>query len=347
MKRTFGLLMAAGILLAGCGEQEQTAASANKEVAGKKIAVIRNLASDDHTKQFIDGAKAEGKALGLTVDTFLSNGNDAKFQQLVDQAVLKKYDGIILSHGKEDYSYNLVKKVADAGIKVVTFDTKSDQDGKVLDHVVATSQDDHALAELSLDALIEDKKQPVKVLKLWVGPGFLPLDRREEVFKNYVKEGKIKVVETVGPTNFEDVSGDVKKKTAAVLAKYNNKDIDAVWGAWDEMTKGAYLALKEKQAVLPIYSIDISNQDINFLKEPNSNWKTTAGVNPRVIGITDVRLLAKQLNNEKVPQTYEFKPVQIKQSDLKKDSTMENLSQTIPSFGDTGLFQSEWMKEKK
>ena len=342
MKKSITFLLSASLLLTACGNQQ--ASSAPKEVKGKRIAVIRNLGTDDHTKQFIDGAKKEGSKLGLKVDTFLSNGNDAKFKQLVDQAVLKKYDGIILSHGKEDYSYELVKKVSDAGIKVVTFDTKSDKAGKVIKNVVATSQDDHELAKLSLDELVKGKKQPVKVLKLWVGPGFLPLDRREEIFKQYVSDGKIKVIDTIGPTNFDDVSGDVKKKTLATLSKYDEKAIDAVWGSWDEMTKGAYLAFKEKKRTTPIYSIDISNQDINFIKSKNSNWKSTASVNPKIIGITDVRLLAKQLNNEKVPSTYLFKPVQIKQSQLKENTTMENLSSSVKSFGDTGLFKSDWMK---
>lgn len=344
MKKTIGVLLAGAVLLSGCNQQ---AASNGKGIENKKIAVIRNLSSDDNTKQFIDGAKAEGKALGLKVDTFLSNGDDAKFKQLVDQAILKKYDGIILSHGKEDYSYDLVKKVADANIKVVTFDTKSDKDGKVIKDVVATSQDDHELAKLSLDELIKGKKQPVKVLKLWVGPGFLPLDRREEIFKQYVKENKIKVVDTIGPTNFEDVTGDVKKKTEAVLAKHQQGDIDAVWGSWDEMTKGAYLAIKEKGQDIPIYSIDISNQDINYIKEKDSDWKSTASVNPKTIGIVDVRLLAKELVGEKVPDTYKFKAVQVKQSDLPDGATMENISKSIPEFGDTGTFEEKWMKESK
>ncbi|MCG5648284.1 hypothetical protein L0O81_17135, partial [Oliverpabstia sp. DFI.9.49] len=54
---------------------------------GVKIAVIRNLASDDHTKQFLDGARSEGEALGFQVNTFISEGNDVKFKELVAQAV--------------------------------------------------------------------------------------------------------------------------------------------------------------------------------------------------------------------------------------------------------------------
>ena len=88
-----------------------------------RIAVIRNLGSDDNTTQFIAGAIQEGKKLGFKVSTFLSNGDDAKFQDFVNQAISQKYDGIILSQGRDPYSTALVKKAVDAGIKVAVFDT--------------------------------------------------------------------------------------------------------------------------------------------------------------------------------------------------------------------------------
>ena len=75
-----------------------------------RIAVIRNLGSDDNTTQFVAGAIQEGRKLGFKVSTFLSNGDDAHFQDFVNQAISQKYDGIILSHGKDPYSTALVKK---------------------------------------------------------------------------------------------------------------------------------------------------------------------------------------------------------------------------------------------
>lgn len=45
-----------------------------------RIAIVRNLGSDDNTTQFLAGAIKQGRALGFKVDTFLSNGDDAKFR---------------------------------------------------------------------------------------------------------------------------------------------------------------------------------------------------------------------------------------------------------------------------
>ncbi len=39
------------------------------------------------------------------------------------RAISQKYDGIILSQGRDPYSTALVKKAVDAGIKVAVFDT--------------------------------------------------------------------------------------------------------------------------------------------------------------------------------------------------------------------------------
>lgn len=86
-KRIISITVAATmclVTLAGCstGTKQQS--------EQLKIAVVRNLPSDDHTKQFLDGCVSEGESFGYKVDTFISNGDDAKFQELISQAIQKK-----------------------------------------------------------------------------------------------------------------------------------------------------------------------------------------------------------------------------------------------------------------
>ncbi len=58
-------------------------------------------------------------------------------------------------------------------------------------------------------------------------------------------------------------------KLALCLAKYPEGTVDAIWGSWDEMAKGAYRALKEAgRTDIKLISIDVSNQDMNLMREP-------------------------------------------------------------------------------
>lgn len=343
------VLLIAG-LLAGCGGSKP---SSNEKIegvpdgvqGGKKVAIIRNLPSDDHTKQFLDGARKEGEAFGFKVDTFLADNDDVKFQELVAQAIQKDYDGLIISHGKAEYSYDMLKPAYDKGLKVVSFDTVIEKDGKTLEGITQTFQDDFKLAELSLDEIVALKdKGPVNVIKLWFGPGVPPLDRRETIYKQYEEQGKIKTLEVVGPTNFQDVQGDISAKVSAVLAKYPAGTVDVIWGSWDEMAKGGYKALVDnKRQDIQLISIDISNQDMNLMREAGSTWLSTAAVDPGLIGTVNMRILAKKFAGEATPDEYDLEANLIKQSQLKPETNMTNLHEVVEGWGQTNAFNEPWM----
>jgi simple sugar transport system substrate-binding protein len=311
-------------------------------LTGKKVAVIRNLTSDDHTKQFLDGARSEGESFGFKVDTFISDGDDAKFQELVAQAIQKGYDGLIISHGKKDYSYDMLKPAIDKGMKVVTFDTVAEKDGQKLNGVTATSQDDEKLATLSLSE-IANLGKPARVIKVWFG-GLPPLDRRDSIYKQFGKDGKIKTLEVIGPSNMQDVQGDISTKVSAILAKYPKGSVDAIWGSWDEMAKGAYKALKDaNRSDIKLMSIDISNQDMNLMRESNGVWPSTASVDPKLIGIVNMRLLAKKFAGEQTPDTYSLEAQLVKTEQLKADTNMLTLKDVVTGWGKADAFNEKWM----
>lgn len=341
-------ILAAILVLVGCGnteskkEPKERVEGVPEEVQDDvKVAVVRNLPSDDHTKQFLDGARTEGESFGFTVDTFISDGDDARFQDLVKQAIQKKYDGMVISHGKEAYSKELIQMALDAGIKVVTFDTVADNEG-----ITATVQDDHELARLSLDEVAKLSKdgEPVKVIKLWLG-GIPPLDSREEIYKEYEKDGKIETLETIGPANMQNVQGDVSASVSSILGKYKEGSVDVIWGSWDELAKGGFNALKDnKRSDIDLISIDISNQDINLMLEDGSNWLSTAAVDPQLIGIMNMRLLAKKIAGEETPVDYKLEPRLIKQENLTPSTNMTNLSEVIEGWGKSDDFNEDWMQ---
>jgi simple sugar transport system substrate-binding protein len=67
---------------------------------------------------------------------------------------------------------------------------------------------------------------------------------------------------------------------------------------------GAYKALKENgRSEIKLYSIDISNQDLQLMRESGSPWKVSVAVDPKLIGATNVRLIANKIAGEPLPPT--------------------------------------------
>lgn len=342
---------------------ETTAAATNAGVAipdglaGKKIAVVRNLAAGDHTQQFLDGAVSEGQSFGFTVDTYVTDGDDAKTQEVVAQCISKGYDGIVLSHGQLSYTYDMLKPARDAGIQVVTFDSMPFKDGDpksdLLEGVTSTAQDDNALAELSLGFMMKEfeakgGKYPMKVLKTFMGPGIPPLDRRNVVYAKLEAEGKIKTVEVISPSDTANVRGDMTNKTAAILPKYAPGSVDAIWGCYDELAKGVLQALNDAgRTDIPMYTIDISNDDIQLMIDNKDVWKSTAAVDPKLIGIVDMRLLAMKFAGVETPDFFNLNASNVETTQLSKDISMTNLNTVVDGWGDattSDSFNLDWMQ---
>jgi len=345
MKKLALTLLAAGLLGALPGYAAtpapvpQAIASHNGPI---RIALIRNLGSDDNTTQFVAGALQQGKKLGFKISTFLSNGDDAKFQDFVNQAISQKYDGIILSQGRDPYSTALIKKAVAAGIKVSVFDTAVN--GEIAG-VTVTQQDDASLTKLSFGELVKDFNGKANIIKLWVA-GFPPMERRQAAYAELLKAHPgIKELESIGAVS-SDVQGDTANKVGAVLAKYPKGQIDAIWGTWDAFSQGAYKALKENgRTEIKLYSIDVSNQDLQLMREANSPWKVSVAVDPKLIGATNVRLLAKKIAGEPTPATYDFKAAAIPQALLASQPGAVNvatLGKIIPGWGQTQDFIAPW-----
>ncbi|NPE50649.1 sugar ABC transporter substrate-binding protein [Dickeya dadantii] len=307
-----------------------------------RIAVIRNLGSDDNTTQFVSGVLEEGKKLGFKISTFLSNGDDAKFQDFVNQAISQKYDGIILSQGRAPYSTELIQRIVDSGIKVAVFDTAVD---RTIPGVTVTQQDDASLTNESLGQLVKDFNGKANIIKLWVA-GFPPMERRQAAYQQILKDNPgIKELESIGAVS-SDVQGDTANKVGAILAKYPKGKIDAIWGAWDAFSQGAYKALKENgRTEIKLYSIDISNQDLQLMREASSPWKVSVAVDPKLIGKVNLRLVANKIAGEPTPASYEFRAASIPQALLVSQPGPVNvagLAKIIPGWGQTSDFTAPW-----
>jgi simple sugar transport system substrate-binding protein len=364
LRSVFGLLMAIVIIATGCGQAKtegNTGATAGTDkasienlpvaIAEKKdikLMVIRKIGGDDHTAQYLAGAKQEGESLGFKVDTFSANGDTAKFHDAIAQATDGGYDGVVISHGDDPATVEAVQKLTDKGIPVVAFDSVGEL--SAIPGVTLTSQDDEALAQFSLDQLVKEKGEEAKIVYLWVD-GFPPMIRRNKVYQDTLaKYPGIKEVERFGVAN-NNTSVDTQNAVAAMLTKHPKGEIDAIFATWDAFAIGAARAIIEAgRTEIKIYGIDVSNADLQVMQEENSPWAATAAVDPKMIGAVNVRLLAKKIAGEETPATYNLEAALIDQAELSKSAepvNMVSLATIIPGWGTTDAFLEDWMKSLK
>ncbi len=276
-------------------------------LAGKKVAYIMQMAPSDIFQMWSEYAQKTAEGLGMEYKAFFCNGSDTTWQDTVSQCAASGYDGLLLSHGGQNYAYtfltDLLKQYPD--LKIATFDTPfKDNNGETqkIEGVTQFFQQDAQFAELLLQYICDDlypDKETVNILKVWVGPNFnSPFDRRQVGYEKYENEGKIKTVETIGPSDFNNAEASMTDVTTATLAKYKEGDIDAIWCCYDLYASGVYTALTQGNYKIPMVSVDICNADIDKMAAADSPWKACATTNWYYNGEFGMRVLALERANE-------------------------------------------------
>ena len=287
------------------------AAKVDSPVAGKKVAYIMQMAPSDIFQMWSEYAKKTAEGLGMQYDVFFCDGSDTKWQDTVSQCAASGYDGLLLSHGGQNYAYTFLTDLLEQypDLKIATFDTPfKDSNGETqkIEGVTQFFQQDAQFAELLLDyicnTLYPDKVaagEPVNVLKVWVGPNFnSPFDRRQVGYEKYEQEGLIKTVETIGPADYNNAEASMADVTTSTLAKYKDGEIDAIWCCYDLYASGVYTALTQGGYDIPMVSVDISNADIDKMAQANSPWKACATTNWYYNGEFGMRVLALEMAGE-------------------------------------------------
>lgn len=311
-----------------------------------KIAVIRNMINSDHTAQFFAGCTAEGKALGYTVDTFMSNGDDVKMQDLLEQTLQKDYKIWVVSSANAGYQADFVKRAVDKGIHVVCFDAGGDH----VPGVTYTTQNDESLAQISLDAIIDKvqkdgKSLPAKIIEVNTLGAIVPFDTRHGVIQQYEKEGKVKVIKLVSPQLTGDYYTGVYNGISTALKTYGKGQIDGIWAASSTFLDAAVTALSDaKRDDVLMSGPDISNTEIKRLRTV-PQYVCCASVDPYVIGIVNVRLAVLEALGVKTPATYSFNAVAVTGTQLQADDTMQTLGKYFKDFGASEEYNTQEIKD--
>ena len=290
----------------------ETTGDVESPVAGKKIAYIMLMSPATIFQMWSDSFEETAEKLGMTADTFFCADNAETWQSTIEQCAQGGYDGLMVSHGGQEYAWDFLSGILEQypDLKSVTFDTPfKDANGETakIEGVTQFFQRDAGFAEDLLEYLMAlpenaekvEAGEPLNILQVQQGAGYnSPFDRRQTGYQPYEDEGKIVTVERIAPTDDQNATQSMRDVMTATLAKYTDDEIDGIWCCYDAYAQGVYQALAEQGRDIPMVSVDISNEDIQFMQEEGSQWKACATTNWTLNGEFACRVLALELADQ-------------------------------------------------
>lgn len=345
-----GLILVAGGAFANgsseSGQKGQPAAvqlkNAPKPFDGSKkvrLALVRQLVEGEFMQMFEAGAKKQAAALGIEL-TVLGKQNDNQAEaNFVYQAADMGVDGIIIDHGLSETMSKPAADIVDKGIPVVAFDV--DLKNPKINQV---AQDDYLHGKNIGTTLLNDFNAKVLV-GYTTFPGCLPLDKRDVSWVE-IKKANPGLVQVVQTGTF-DSPISVKNADQAKAVLQAHPEIQAWLATYDEMAKGVFMALKELNLTskVRLYSVDISTQDIQMMKEEGSPWAATSACNPAAVGAVCVRAMALKLAGQQLAHDITIPPTVFTQKEL-RDQKVENMGDLLtkfPKFRDVDQALAPWI----
>ncbi len=360
-KRLLSMFLAfamVGASLAGCGEPSEQVdepvsssettveTTVDSPVAGKKVAYVMLLPSATIFQMWKDSCAEICDKVGVQFEFFFCDGDFNKWQDTIRTCASAGYDGLLVSHGNQDGSYVFLKEITEQypDLKIVTFDTQFYADGeyKKLPGVTQMFQQDKSLVTVLLDEMVDEFGEGARLIKVWRGPNYVsPFDRREVGWQEYEKAGKIVTVGEVQP--LEDSIDSANTVTAAYLQSLKRDDVDGIVAYYDLYGQGVFNAIKENDVfngsngdALPMASVDIDPVDVTHMKDDGNIWIASGTTDWNLNGEIAMRLLLLELagdydniydpaTDKKGVDVVEIPGTAIKSSELKADSTIENL----------------------
>jgi len=321
-----------------------------------KIALLVNEKDGSNTWQFLEAGVAEGRSMGFTVDAFAmdADANEERFRELARGIAMADYDGLVFVNGGMGFTYDILRPIADRGIRIVTFEALPFRDGRSIPGLVTTFQDDYSLARLSLETLIaytdDGTGRPPRVFRITGQPGITFLDRHDWEFGEFVRQGRIQEAGQVRLYGLDNPRVSAWEAVSAALSYIPRDSIDAFWVPWNEFAAGVAGALDQAgRRDIKLFSTGISNETLRLMQRHREIWLASTTIDHKLAGTVTMRILAALLAGETLDDTFLFSPQLVRTADLNRAVNVENLSMMLPQWRDgEGLFDGfQWMSDLK
>lgn len=297
MKKAF--VIALVVLLAFSVFNVSAAPNVYPGAVGKKVTLILKDLTNPVWILAAEGAKAAAKDFGMLIEVvapIVSNNNDEQIQ-LVQQAIAKRKDILILTPADSKGIAPAVTELNNAKIPVINLNTKINNDSGRAKSETFVVADNIMCATLCANELARLTGGVGEAIILQ-GPsgGQVTIDLTKGAEDTFAKFPNIKIVDKK-MANFDRATG--YKVTQDMLITYPNLKI--IFSCNDEMALGAVKAVEEvgKLGKIVIGGIDGNKDAMASIKEGKLN--TTVYKNFWLQAYTAVEAAAKFLDGQKLP----------------------------------------------
>jgi simple sugar transport system substrate-binding protein len=305
-----------------------------------QIALVQNSGAGDYFQQWTNGARQQAEALGMEMQVYDAQADNARQATDMQTAIGSGVAGIIVDHGQSDTMCPLINDALDAGIPTVIYDVEITE---CAPEALETAQNDADLATLILGKMQEDLGTDVPVGYVNV-LGIAPLDRRHAVWEEVLGEQNWEQQFFVGEFTNSVATDNARLVDAALRA---NPDVAGIFAPYDELTKGTVSAVRQNnlESEILVYGVDISTADIEVMTEEDSPWVATATTDPNAIGAAVVRVMALELAGEVDAREVVFPGTLVTQDFLLENDVenMEQLREALPELNMADVATAPWI----
>jgi simple sugar transport system substrate-binding protein len=339
-KRVPMLLALVTALIAGAVFAQAIPAPFDDAEARPTIALVRFIGDGAFMARYLAGAEAMAAELGVGITEFNARNDQGRMVTMLENAIQLSPDAIIISHGTTDVVQPLIEEALARGIHVVTFDTVVDDP-----RVPEIEQDDLLIGfELTKHVAVETGGD-ARVIYLNIS-GFPPLDKRDRSYQNFLwRYPSFQEVAKVGVYVEGGTAAETQTRMEAALAE--RPDATVVIAMWDELAKGAVRAISQMGLAdrLSVYSVDVTDENLQMMAEPGSPWKATIATDPYSTARVAVRSAAALMAGESVPKYLLVEPTMVTREFVVENgiSNMDELVVALPSLGESELSWHPWM----
>ncbi|MEG1287418.1 MAG: ABC transporter substrate-binding protein [Clostridium sp.] len=254
-------------LLFGCGSTSTSTEggdTASAEGAQKYVAIVSKGYQHEFWKTVEKGAQTAGEEVNLKV-TFEGPDNETmvdKQIEMVENAITKKADIIMLAPLDSKALLPVVQKAEEKGIPVITFD--SDLESDIQKSFIATDNKAAGAVAAKETAKLMDNKGQVAIVAH--NEGTSTAQERRDGFKEEI-EANYPDIEIV---SIQYSDGDhAKALSKATDIMTSNPELKAIYATNEGAAIGVATAVKEKGKadVVKVVGFDSSEQEIKFLEE--------------------------------------------------------------------------------